>query len=117
MPADSVTPFGFESLPVRGALIHLSRAWRRMLRDQIVRAGMTVRAAEELTRKLAAEARPSRRAGPKRDQHVVALEDRLRRELQTKVRIVGRPGRGRIEVHYYQPDELERITEILLGGL
>jgi molecular chaperone Hsp33 len=33
MPADSVTPFGFESLPVRGALIHLSRAWRRMLRD------------------------------------------------------------------------------------
>jgi molecular chaperone Hsp33 len=28
-----VTPFGFESLPVRGALIHLSRSWRRMLRD------------------------------------------------------------------------------------
>lgn len=34
MSADSVTPFGFESLPVRGALIHLSRSWRRMLRDQ-----------------------------------------------------------------------------------
>ncbi len=33
MPADSVIPFGFESLPVRGALIHLSRSWRRMLRD------------------------------------------------------------------------------------
>ena len=33
MPADSVLPFGFESLPVRGALIHLSRTWRRMLRD------------------------------------------------------------------------------------
>lgn len=33
MPADTVTPFGFESLPVRGALIHLSRAWRRMQRD------------------------------------------------------------------------------------
>ena len=26
-------PFGFESMPVRGALIHLSRTWRRMLRD------------------------------------------------------------------------------------
>ncbi len=34
MSADSVTPFGFESLPVRGALIHLSRSWRRMLRDR-----------------------------------------------------------------------------------
>lgn len=33
MSADSVIPFGFESLPVRGALIHLSRCWQRMLRD------------------------------------------------------------------------------------
>jgi molecular chaperone Hsp33 len=33
MSTDSVLPFGFESLPVRGALIHLSRTWRRMLRD------------------------------------------------------------------------------------
>ena len=33
MSADAVIPFGFESLPVRGALIHLSRSWRRMLRD------------------------------------------------------------------------------------
>jgi molecular chaperone Hsp33 len=31
--ADSVLPFGFESLPVRGALIYLSRSWRRMQRD------------------------------------------------------------------------------------
>lgn len=33
MSADSVTPFAFESMAVRGALIHLSRAWRRMQRD------------------------------------------------------------------------------------
>ncbi len=33
MSADSIIPFGFESIPVRGALIHLSRSWRRMLRD------------------------------------------------------------------------------------
>jgi molecular chaperone Hsp33 len=33
MSADHVIPFVFESLPVRGALIHLSRTWRRMLRD------------------------------------------------------------------------------------
>ncbi len=33
MSADSVTPFGFEALPVKGALIHLSETWRRMLRD------------------------------------------------------------------------------------
>jgi len=33
MSADSIISFGFESIPVRGALIHLSRSWRRMLRD------------------------------------------------------------------------------------
>lgn len=33
MSADTVIPFGFEKLPVRGALIHLSQSWRRMLRD------------------------------------------------------------------------------------
>lgn len=33
MSADSVIPFAFETLPVRGALIHLGRSWRRMQRD------------------------------------------------------------------------------------
>ncbi|MFQ5608983.1 MAG: Hsp33 family molecular chaperone HslO [Woeseiaceae bacterium] len=33
MSADHVIPFVFDALPVRGALIHLSRSWRRMLRD------------------------------------------------------------------------------------
>ena len=33
MSADSITPFAFESMAVRGALVHLSRAWRRMQRD------------------------------------------------------------------------------------
>lgn len=33
MSGDTVIPFGFESLPVRGALIHLSRSWKRMQRD------------------------------------------------------------------------------------
>jgi molecular chaperone Hsp33 len=31
--ADTIIPFTFESLPIRGALIHLSRAWKRMQRD------------------------------------------------------------------------------------
>ncbi len=33
MSGDSITSFGFESIPVRGALVQLSRTWRRMLRD------------------------------------------------------------------------------------
>lgn len=41
MSADSITPFAFESLPVRGALIHLSRSWRRMQRDHEYNALVT----------------------------------------------------------------------------
>lgn len=33
MSADSVVPFVFESLPVRGALIEMSASWQRMLED------------------------------------------------------------------------------------
>ena len=41
MSGDTVTPFGFESLPVRGALIHLSRSWNRMQRDHDYNALIT----------------------------------------------------------------------------
>jgi molecular chaperone Hsp33 len=33
MLADHITPFVFDSLPVRGALIQMARSWRRMNRD------------------------------------------------------------------------------------
>ncbi len=33
MFADHVVPFVFENIPVRGEIIHLSRSWRRMLKD------------------------------------------------------------------------------------
>ena len=41
MSADIITPFGFESLPVRGALIQMSRSWRRMQRDHTYDALIT----------------------------------------------------------------------------
>lgn len=41
MSADSITPFAFEALPVRGALIHMSRSWRRMQRDHDYNALIT----------------------------------------------------------------------------
>jgi ParB family chromosome partitioning protein len=99
------------------AILQAPGEHRLMVRDQIVRGGLTVRAAEELSRKAASSGASKRsRPGPSRDIHVVALEDRLRHSLRTKVRIVGRPGKGRIELHYFGQAELERLTEKLLGG-
>src|SRR5262245_56709082 len=99
------------------AILQAPHDRRRMIRDQIVRSSLSVRAAEELVRRAAEGPLRAARPGPRRDTHVIDLEDRLRRELQTKVRIVGRPGRGRIELHYFRQEDLDRLSELLLGGL
>lgn len=99
------------------AILQAPQAQRRMVRDQIVRSGLSVRAAEELCRKIASgAARVPTRSGPTRDLHVVDLEDRLRSALRTKVRIVGRRGRGRIELHYSGDAELDRLAQLLLSS-
>jgi ParB family chromosome partitioning protein len=97
------------------ALLQAPAAHRSVLRDQIVRQALSVRAAEDLARRVVSGGVPSRpRSGPSRDVHVVATEDRLRRALQTKVRIVGRGGRGRIELPFYSDADLDRIVERLV---
>jgi ParB family chromosome partitioning protein len=102
------------------AILQAPAPQRVMLRDQVLRGGLSVREAEELAQRAAAAAPGATtkraRPGPRRDADVVALEDRLRHELQTKVRIVGRSGRGRIELHYFGDAELERLADTLLGG-
>lgn len=100
------------------ALLQAPEEHRVMVRDQVIRGGLSVRATEELSRRAASSGRPSKPPGPgpSRDVHVVDLEDRLRRALQTKVRIVGRRTRGRLELSYFGEAELERLVERLLGG-
>ncbi len=99
------------------AILQAPTERRMMARDQIVRGGLTVRAAEELCRRIASASPQSGRArpGPSRDVDVVDLENRLRLELQTKVRIVGRRDRGRLELHYFGAAEFDRLVERLIG--
>jgi hypothetical protein len=47
---------------------------------------------------------------------VEAVEEELRLALGTRVRIAGTLGRGRIELPYTSPAELERIHGRLTGG-
>jgi ParB family chromosome partitioning protein len=43
------------------------------------------------------------------------LEEKMRKRLGTKVTITrGRKG-GRIEIHYFEPADLDRLTEMILG--
>ena len=98
------------------AILQAPAPQRGILRDQILRGGLSVRASEELARRVASRGEPkTSRTGPSRDVHVVALEDRLRRSVQTKVRLVGGRSKGRIELHYFGEAELERLVHRLLG--
>jgi ParB family chromosome partitioning protein len=83
---------------------------RRMARD-IIAGGLTVRETESLVKK-AGEKRVARTAAPV-DVHTRAAEDRLRLLLGTRVRIVRRGTRGRIEIDFGSEDELIRIYEQL----
>ena len=89
---------------------------RRHLRDRIVDGGLSVRAAEELAR--SASATPRRRRKPRApslDPDSQALLDRLRDRLQTSVKLVGTPARGRIEIEYFGPEDLNRVSGLILG--
>lgn len=90
---------------------------RRQLRDRILEQGLSVRAAEAL-------AAPPERAdsAPRRprtpvDPSLQQLADSLRRRFQTRVRIAGDAGRGRVEIEYFGAEDLERISGLLLGDV
>jgi ParB family chromosome partitioning protein len=85
----------------------------RVARDVIAR-GLSVRETGSAVKK-AADAPPPPKAAeaPASDVHTRAAEDRLRLLFGTRVRIVRRGTRGRIEIDFGSEDELIRIYEQL----
>jgi ParB family chromosome partitioning protein len=79
--------------------------WRRLLSG-----GLSVRQTESLVKRLRTRSSPTpRRSNPEWS----ALVEELQRALGTKVRIVGKRKRGKIEIDFFSPDELDRIIELL----
>jgi ParB family chromosome partitioning protein len=80
----------------------------------VIAKGLNVRRTEELVRRLSGERLISRpRQAPSPD--VMALEERLRASLGTKVSLrSGSRGKGRLVIHYYSPEELDALLNRLL---
>jgi len=85
------------------------------LAKRIVDEGLSVRAVEHLVR-TPDRARKQRTAPAEgRDPNVVAAEESLQSALGTKVRIAqGKNGKGRLELHFYSAEELDRLYDIVL---
>ena len=78
---------------------------------KIIKKGLSVREAESLARK------PSRPVGAAstKDPQIQSLEERLKKSLGTKVRLIQKNKKsGRIEIEYYSLEELDRLLDILV---
>lgn len=84
--------------------------------EKIINQGLSVRQAEELAKNIQAgkKASVSRETNKKRPVEIVDLEQRLATNLGTQVRLLPGRKRGKIEIVYYDHDELERLLELLL---
>jgi ParB family chromosome partitioning protein len=84
------------------------------LARRISAAGLSVRDAEAMVaRTTKSETGRSPRAA-ERDPNVVAAEETLQRAVGTKVRIQQGKKGGRIELHFYSEEEMERVYQLIL---
>jgi ParB family chromosome partitioning protein len=82
------------------------------LAERTVRTGMPVRALERLVQG-GGRKRTIRRATPAEDPELAPFIQRLRHRFATNVAIHRHNGRGKIEIEFYNQDDLERILEVL----
>ncbi len=93
-------------------------AKRREFYQRIVAEKLSVRDVERFAKSFHADKPPVRRApraGSRRTPEVLELESSLEKTLGTKVEVCPGPGaqNGRIIIHYFSFDDLDRVTQII----
>ena len=88
------------------------------LANEIVREGLTVRELEQRLRQVAGVPKAGKagrpRSGDRQSPEVREIQNRLRRFLQTDVIVsVGPKNRGTVTLHFFSPDDLERLLELM----
>ena len=91
------------SLPDENAQLRVSR--------EVVARNLSVRETEAIVKK--AVEPEKKKDDPAKDVHTRAAEEKLRFSLGTRVRILRKGKRGRIEIDFQNEDELQRIYEML----
>ena len=83
---------------------------------EAIAQGLSTREVEKLVKKL--KRNRQRKSEPNRDPNIASMTEALQRCLGTKVRIIHREksGNGRLEIDYYSPTDLNRITQKLMGS-
>ncbi len=84
-------------------------------RDLIVKKQLSVRQAEQLCKKIkGGQKTPGKLLdNEKSNPNLEYIAETLRTYLRTRVKVIGSGSKGRIEVHYITPSELERILSLI----
>jgi len=82
--------------------------------ETVISGGLNVRQTEALVRKMSAQ-QPKPIKHKTRSADVIALEDRIRRSLGTKVNLKPKKRGGTLVIHYFSNEELDAILGRILG--
>jgi ParB family chromosome partitioning protein len=90
---------------------------QKLAADRVLRQSLNVRQTEDLVTHLqnqgATTGGPGKTSKLSADPHVDQLQTRLRERMGTKVELRYRQGRGVLNIHFFNDDDLERVLEIL----
>lgn len=95
------------------ALVPLSPAMQVRAAATVVQGGLSVRQTEALVKRLTAEKKDPKKAGPGQVDYAAEAQKELSSTLGRKVRIVTGRKKGRIELEYYGMDDLNDLLEAL----
>jgi len=90
---------------------------QRKFAQEIISKGLSVKELESLIKARRPQTAKRRMGQALRDPIVAVLEEELQHILATKVRISKRKKRGHIMIEFYSQEDLERILNIVRGGL
>jgi ParB family chromosome partitioning protein len=91
---------------------------QKLAAERVLKQSLNVRQTEELVAHLQNRG-PAPAAGTPgalplaKDSHVLDLEGRLQERLGTKVAVRYRQGKGALQIHFFNDDDLQRVLEIL----
>lgn len=87
----------------------------KSLAEKIIHEKLTVREVEKIVADWKTVLHGVKKKLRKQDAELISLAEDLQRRFGTKVKISGRPSKGKIEIHYFTLKDLERIVAALKG--
>ncbi len=92
---------------------------KKVFADFIIKKGLSVRDAEKLSKDFQAEenVEKNQKKPNSKESYIKQFEDELCENLGTKVNILTKGTKGKIEIEYYSNDDLERLIEKLCKGM